>query len=94
MNLVENLPSKLRQKILTGDINHDDDDDDDDGLNNKVESSQRWGKKSTFWTGDTADLEIGQDIEDAEDEERAAKVNLQSSNANEFSHCYIDWIAF
>jgi hypothetical protein len=35
-----------------------------------------WGKRSEYWTGDTADLEIGQDFADAEDEERAAKVDF------------------
>lgn len=33
-----------------------------------------WGKKSNYYSGDTADLEIGQDHGDAEDEEVAAKV--------------------
>lgn len=34
-----------------------------------------WGKKkNTYWSGDTADLEIGQEIQDAEDEEAAAMV--------------------
>ena len=33
-----------------------------------------WGRrKSVFYNGDTADLEIGQDFEDAEDEEEAAR---------------------
>jgi hypothetical protein len=34
-----------------------------------------WGKKKAYWSGDTADLEIGQDVQDAEDEEEAAEVN-------------------
>jgi len=32
-----------------------------------------WGKKSHYWSGDTADLEIGQDMQDALDEEDAAR---------------------
>ncbi len=31
-----------------------------------------WGKKKHYWHGDTADLEIGQDMQDAIDEEKAA----------------------
>ena len=34
-----------------------------------------WGKKKkNYWEGDTADLEIGQEFEDAQDEEEEAKV--------------------
>lgn len=53
------------------------DDSEDDLLENDddEEMEQGWGKKkSTYWSGDTADLEIGQDVEDAEEEEEAAKV--------------------
>ena len=35
-----------------------------------------WGKKKAYWSGDTADLEIGQDVQDAEDEEDAAEVSF------------------
>ena len=48
-------------------------------LNNSDEDSDvekdGWGKKKTYWSGDTADLEIGQDVQDAEDEEEAAEVS-------------------
>lgn len=37
-----------------------------------------WGKKKAYWSGDTADLEIGQDVQDAEDEEEAAEVTPDS----------------
>jgi hypothetical protein len=55
----------------------DDDDDDDDEDSDEDDKPEKWGKKKTYWTGDTADLEIGQDVEDAEDEERAAKVSAE-----------------
>ena len=38
------------------------------------EQEEGWGKKKAYWSGDTADLEIGQDVQDAEDEEEAAEV--------------------
>ena len=38
------------------------------------EKEEGWGKKKAYWSGDTADLEIGQDVQDAEDEEEAAEV--------------------
>ena len=46
-------------------------DDDDE----EEEQEEGWGKKKAYWSGDTADLEIGQDVQDAEDEEEAAEVN-------------------
>jgi hypothetical protein len=52
------------------DSDHDNFDDND----NQLDHHRRWGKKKTYWSGDTADLEIGQDIEDAIDEENAVKV--------------------
>ncbi len=43
------------------------------------EQNSSWGnKKSVYWSGDTADLEIGQDVKDAEDEEVAAQELFQS----------------
>lgn len=50
------------------------DSESEDEEDQDVGNSSSWGKKSTYWTGDTADLEIGQDIEDAEEEEAAAEV--------------------
>jgi U3 small nucleolar RNA-associated protein 3 len=70
-DLLDNLPPEARHKILNGrklegEDGSDDEDDDDD--------ESGWGrKKSSYWSADTADLEIGQDIQDAEDEEVAAK---------------------
>ena len=46
-----------------------DDEDEEDGTG----KSSSWGKKKAYWDGDTADLEIGQDVQDAEDEEEAAE---------------------
>ena len=66
--LVDNLDPKIRQKIMMGDAaetSSDEEDSDDDGDNN-------WGRKKNYYNGDTGDLEIGQDIQDAEDEEVAA----------------------
>ena len=76
-NLVNNLDPKMRQAVMRkagrkGAADGDDSGSDDDigGVANKEES---WGKKKkTYWEGDTGDLEIGQDFEDAEDEEAAA----------------------
>ena len=59
----------------------DDYDDDDENMGGSDDSDEsddageddNWGrKKKQYWQGDTADLEIGQDIADAEDEEAAA----------------------
>eukprot|EP01035_Chromulina_nebulosa_P018560 gene18560-24283_t len=50
------------------------DSDDDNEISNK---SNDWGKKKSYYSGDVADLEIGQDFEDAEEEEETAKELLQ-----------------
>ena len=67
--LVDNLPlemrTKIRSKAPVEDEDEEEEDDDEDG--------ERWGKKKAYYAGDTADLEIGQDFADAEDEEEAAK---------------------
>jgi hypothetical protein len=44
------------------------------------EKEEGWGKKKAYWSGDTADLEIGQDVQDAEDEEEAAEVSTHTMN--------------
>ena len=64
-------------------VDDDDDDDDSDGDKDsdddemddeEMEDVRDWGmKKSAYYHGDTADLEIGQDEEDAYLEEEAAK---------------------
>ena len=68
------MPDDLRRKILSK--NAQEDSDDDDGEENDEDEMNRWGKKKSYWTGDTADLEIGQDVEEAEEEEEAAHVHL------------------
>jgi hypothetical protein len=65
----------LKQQILSKNKNDNSDlenDFSDDDVN-----KDNWGKKKTYWNGDTADLEIGQAMEDAEEEEAAAKVLIK-----------------
>lgn len=74
---MNNLPSSMKQRILRGKDDAEDSlSDGSDGSDD--ESQEGWGKKKkTYWSGDTADLEIGQDVQDAEDEEEAAMVRLR-----------------
>lgn len=53
----------------------------------------RWGKKKkNYYAGDTADLEIGQDIEDAIDEEAAAiELNTEKLKRMKDSDFYDDF---
>jgi hypothetical protein len=74
--LVENLPSDIRQKVLRGHAADEEDDSDEEDSDHETAG---WGKKSNYYSGDTADLEIGQDSGDAEDEELAAEVRLPIS---------------
>jgi hypothetical protein len=85
-DLVEKLPAHLRQKVIMrkGEGGSDDSDSESDDENQGDETSG-WGKKKNFWSADTADLEIGQDVQDAEDEEEAAKVCL--SDESHFCIC-------
>ena len=64
-------------------------DSDSDVEESAEEEEEGWGKKkSTYWNGDTADLEIGQSLEDAEEEEAAAqelqKGKLAKMKASDF----------
>lgn len=72
---MKKLDPKLRNKILAKRKGIADDDDDDDLIEyqRKSEKLDKWGKKKDYYSGDTADLEIGQEFEDAEEEEAAAK---------------------
>jgi hypothetical protein len=69
----------MRRRVLQKKGAQDEDDDSDlagrsDDDEEGDEREDGWGKKKkVYWDGDTADLEIGQDIQDAEDEEEAAK---------------------
>ena len=75
-DLIDNLPQSLRNQVLNRVKTTDSDMDDNDEEEND-DSGRLWGKKKNiYWTGDTADLEIGQDVEDAEEEEAAA-IELQ-----------------
>jgi U3 small nucleolar RNA-associated protein 3 len=67
---------------IEGELEEEDDDDDDDQQNIE-QDPRRWGKKkSLYYHGDTADLEIGQEKEDAFLEEEAAK-EIQASRFEE-----------
>lgn len=58
----------------SSDDDSSDSDDDDEMLNTEQPNVRDWGsKKSAYYHGDTADIEIGQDEEDAFLEEEAAK---------------------
>jgi hypothetical protein len=68
----------------------DDSDEDKDAMEIRglKGSKEGWGKKKNYYAGDTADLEIGQDVQDAYDEEEAAislqKERLESMQENDY----------
>ena len=68
----------------------DDSDEDDDAMDMRglKGSKEGWGKKKNYYAGDTADLEIGQDVQDAYDEEEAAmslqKDRLESMRESDY----------
>lgn len=67
--LVGRLAPSLRNKILSNQVDEESEEEDE-----THDMKDSWGKKkSTYYAGDTADLEIGQDFEDAEEEEEAVK---------------------
>lgn len=79
-----NLPAHLRQQVLkkeaaarrrkAGETVEESDDNSDLGESGGEEEEAGWGrKKKTYWEGDTADLEIGQEMEDALEEEEAVQ---------------------
>ena len=85
----------MGQKINTGTDSDSDVDGEIDPKITRLSNSDaaamlagNWGKKSHYWAGDTADLEIGQDMQDALDEEEAAKdlqkKRLKGINASDF----------
>jgi hypothetical protein len=80
---VSKLNPDLRRKVLSrsGHVGADEDSDEDVG--DGSDDNDAWGKKKSYYEGDTADLEIGQDFDDAEDEEEAAKVSvIEDSHGN------------
>ena len=81
-HLAEQLPDDIKRKVLgrkklkSGNRISDDEEEEDDDEDDEDGAAASWGrKKQTYWSGDTADLEIGQEMEDAEEEEAAAQVN-------------------
>ena len=65
-------------------LSSDDDDDDDnkEARQARMKNIRNWGRdKKDYYHGDTADLEIGQDVEDAFVEEEAAKEILAARYA-------------
>ena len=78
MNGVGLQGSQKQSSYVDADSDDDEDlvssSDDDDDEEDEMEDVRNWGKKkSAYYHGDTADLEIGQDEEDAYLEEEAAK---------------------
>ena len=98
--LVSNLPAHLRQQVLKKeaaakrrrageDVPESEEEDEEDS----EEEEEGWGrKKKTYWEGDTADLEIGQEMEDAMDEEEAAEVHLIYINISIYDVKFILYI--
>ena len=68
---MESLPPALRQKVLMGGARPGDSEEEDNDEDDEDAGQAGWGRKSSYRGGDTADLEIGQDVQDAEDEEEA-----------------------
>jgi len=67
--LVNQLDPSMKSKVLAGSDASESSDDDED----EEDENLRWGKKNQYYEADTADLEIGQEFKDAEDEEEAAQ---------------------
>lgn len=77
---MDNLPTKLRQQIRKKAENDKrrkagmEVESEEDSEEEESEQEEGWGKKKkTYWQGDTADLEIGQEMDDAIEEEEAVK---------------------
>ena len=74
---------KKAENYSSSDDSVSSDDDDDDDLDRAQEDPRNWGKKkSLYYHGDTADLEIGQEEDDAFLEEEAAQ-EIQKSRFEE-----------
>mmetsp|Transcript_23971 Transcript_23971/g.40772 ORF Transcript_23971/g.40772 Transcript_23971/m.40772 type:complete len:739 (+) Transcript_23971:75-2291(+) len=89
-DLVDKLPAHLRQKVIMKKGEGGDDSDSDDSEDEEGDETSGWGKKKNFWSADTADLEIGQDVQDAEDEEEAAKALRREQLAKQKDSDYMD----
>lgn len=85
-NLVNTLPANLRQKIVQGKSISDSEDDEE---LSEEEAEASWGKKKkNYYTADTADLEIGQEFEDAQDEEEEAKASVVYNHSRNVNRSY------
>ena len=72
-DMVETSRSKKEAAMLAS-SSDDDDDDSDEDEDEKKSNLLNWGaKKHSYYHGDTADLEIGQDVDDAYLEEEAGR---------------------
>ncbi len=73
----EMMDNKSRSKsaaAMLASSSDEDDDSDDDDEDDKKSNLLNWGaKKHSYYHGDTADLEIGQDVDDAYLEEEAGR---------------------
>ena len=67
--LVKQLDPRMQQKLKSKQPLADEDDEDDEAaMKAELSKKDRWGKKKQYYDGDTADLEIGQDFGEAEEE--------------------------
>ena len=70
--VVDSIAPELRRKALGQSADSDDESDEEsDEGDGPIKGKLQWGKKSDLYGADTADLEIGQDFTEAEEEEEA-----------------------
>jgi len=93
----EATPMALRQRRPDLYSSSDDDDDEDDPIHEELhgEEATNWGnKKASYYSADTADIEIGQDEEDAFVEEEAARdvrdTRFEEMNDDDFAPPFLD----
>lgn len=84
VDFMNSVAPNLRNRAMNESDESGDDEDEEDEPN-----AVNWGrKKKTYYSGDTADLEIGQDIEDGLEEQEAAKElyeqKMKRMNASDF----------
>lgn len=105
LHKLKQQPSGKKGQAASDDEEEDDDDDDselhnEDLIDNDEAANEadplnqmlakQWGKKRDYWAGDTADLEIGQEFADAEDEEEAAKDLMNQTLSRHTEADYFD----
>ncbi|CAM9171614.1 unnamed protein product [Chrysoparadoxa australica] len=72
-DLLAQLPEHLRRHAMAADLSDEDGEDSAAEEGGKGRLAADWGKKKhAYYNADTADLEIGQEFEEAEEEEAAA----------------------